>query len=110
LGRPKLRRTAIFAAELTFASAAVLSGEASARDAAAVAAGGGLVETHCAPCHGENLSNPNGIADLRQLRPEDRGRFNQTLQQGRGQMPSWAGMFSDAEVDQIWAFIESISN
>lgn len=83
-------------------------GAALAQDAEAARAGEQVFETNCAPCHGERMSNPNGIFDLTQLRPQDRPRFDKALANGKGQMPSWAGVLSPDEMDQVWAYIQSV--
>lgn len=69
-----------------------------------------LFETNCAPCHGERLSNPNNLFDLRELRPLDRARYNASVRQGKGQMPAWAGVFTDAEFDALWAYIRAVAD
>lgn len=83
-------------------------GVALAQDAEKARAGEQVFETNCAPCHGERMSNPNGIFDLITLRAEDRPRFDKALANGKGQMPSWAGVLSPDEMDQVWAYIQSV--
>jgi len=83
-------------------------GAALAQDAEKARAGEQIFEANCAPCHGERMSNPNGIFDLTQLRPQDRPRFDKALANGKGQMPSWAGVLSPEEMDQVWAYIQSV--
>ena len=83
-------------------------GAALAQDAEKARAGEQVFETNCAPCHGERMSNPNGIFDLTTLRAEDRPRFDKALANGKGQMPSWAGVLSPEEMDQVWAYIQSV--
>lgn len=87
---------------------ALSHGAAMAQDAEKARAGEQIFETNCAPCHGERLSNPNGIFDLTQLRPQDRPRFDRALANGKGQMPSWAGVLSPEEMDQVWAYIQAV--
>ena len=87
---------------------ALPQGAALAQDAEAARAGEQVFETNCAPCHGERMSNPNGIFDLTQLRPQDRPRFDKALANGKGQMPSWAGVLSPEEMDQVWAYIQAV--
>ena len=87
---------------------ALSHGAAWAQDSEKAHAGEQIFETNCAPCHGERLSNPNGIFDLTQLRPQDRPRFDKALANGKGQMPSWAGVLSPDEMDQVWAYIQSV--
>src|SRR5262245_3334082 len=80
---------------------------AAAQDSGQIAAGEALYDEHCAICHGEKLRSSGAVPDLRQLRADERARFNQIVQDGKGQMPSWAGMLSAEEIDQIWAYIRS---
>ena len=72
--------------------------------------GEALFETNCAPCHGERLSNPNNLFDLRGLGREERARFDVSVRQGKGQMPAWAGTFTDEEFDALWAYIRSVAD
>src|SRR5262245_38241458 len=76
-----------------------------AQDAAK--AGAEVYETNCSSCHGERLTNAGGMPDLRQLKPEDKAKFETTVNEGKGQMPSWNGILSDEEIGQIWAYIRS---
>ena len=91
---------------LALAQGAV-QGSALAQDAEKAQAGEGVFEANCAPCHGEKMSNPNGIFDLRRLRADERPRFDKVLATGKGQMPSWAGVLTPDEMDQVWAYIQS---
>jgi len=72
--------------------------------------GEALFETHCAPCHGERLSNPNNLFDLRGLGREERARFDASVRQGKGQMPAWEGTFTDEEFDALWAYIRALTD
>jgi mono/diheme cytochrome c family protein len=45
--------------------------------------------------------------DLKQFRADQRARFDEIVRNGKGQMPAWAGMIADEEIDQIWAYIRS---
>jgi mono/diheme cytochrome c family protein len=80
---------------------------ASAQDQAAAAAGQKVYDANCAPCHGDNLVNPGSSFDLKELRADERARFNKSVLDGRGQMPPWRGVLSDAELDQLWAYIRA---
>ncbi|MFN3888814.1 MAG: c-type cytochrome [Beijerinckiaceae bacterium] len=75
-----------------------------------VEAGERLFEDNCAPCHGERISNPNNLFDLKALGKDDRARFDRSVREGKGQMPAWEGTFSDEEFDGIWAYIRSIAD
>lgn len=69
-----------------------------------------LFEENCAPCHGERISNPNNLFDLKSLGKDDRARFDKSVREGKGQMPAWEGTFTDEEFDGIWAYIRSIAD
>jgi mono/diheme cytochrome c family protein len=45
--------------------------------------------------------------DLKLLRADQRARFDGIVRDGKGQMPAWAGMIPDEQIDQIWAYIRS---
>src|SRR5215470_12931646 len=80
---------------------------ATAQDRAKIEAGAEVYEMHCATCHGERLRNTGAAFDLLQLKPNERARFDEAVNDGKGQMPSWAGVLSADEIDQIWAYIRS---
>ena len=78
-----------------------------AQDQAAIGAGERIYDENCAACHGEKLRNPTAGADLRELGAGDRLRFDKAVAEGKGQMPSWTGVLSAEELDQVWAYIRS---
>jgi len=80
---------------------------AAAQDQVQIEAGEKLYDEHCASCHGEKLRSTGSAADLRELRAADRPRFDKALLEGRGQMPSWQGVLSADETDQVWAYIRA---
>ena len=86
------------------------TGLAAGQDAGQAAAGEEIFESNCAPCHGERISNPNGIFDLKELKSTDRPRFDKALREGKGQMPSWEGTLAPEEQDQVWAYIRSMAD
>ena len=90
-----------------FVMVALAAAPAVAQDRAKIEAGAEVYATHCASCHGERLRNTGAAFDLLQLKPNERERFVQAVNDGKGQMPSWAGVISDEEIDQIWAYIRS---
>jgi mono/diheme cytochrome c family protein len=75
-----------------------------------VEAGERLFEANCAGCHGERISNPNDLFDLKELRKDERARFDKSVREGKGQMPAWEGTFTDEEFDWIWAYIRSMAD
>jgi mono/diheme cytochrome c family protein len=82
-------------------------GMASAQDPAAVEAGEALYSEHCAECHGENLRSSSSVPDLRDLRQDQRGYFDQIVTDGKGQMPAWGGVMNEPELNQLWAYIRA---
>src|SRR5947209_8589769 len=85
----------------------LMTAPAMAQDRAKIEAGAEVYEMHCGTCHGERLRNSGGAFDLLQLKPNERARFEEAVNDGKGQMPSWAGVLSAEEIDQIWAYIRS---
>ena len=86
---------------------ALMTVPAIAQDRAKIEAGAEVYEMHCATCHGERLRNSGGAFDLLQLKPNERARFEEAVNDGKGQMPSWAGVLSAEEIDEIWTYIRS---
>ena len=41
---------------------------------------------------------------------DERARFNESVTDGKGQMPAWGGQLSSQEMDQLWAYIRSRAN
>jgi mono/diheme cytochrome c family protein len=79
-------------------------------DRAKIEAGETVYSTYCAPCHGDQLVSTGQFPNLRRLTPADRAKFDSTVRDGRNQMPPWRGVVSDEQVDQIWAYVRSISD
>jgi cytochrome c oxidase subunit II len=86
---------------------AVLANIAPVRAQSAADAGREVYAEHCAQCHGERLMATGAGPDLKLLSADQRARFDQIVLDGKGQMPAWAGMITDEEIDQIWAYIRS---
>jgi mono/diheme cytochrome c family protein len=78
-----------------------------AQDRAAIDAGAQVYADNCAICHGDRLINNGTAFDLRQLRADERPRFDRAMADGKGQMPAWEGVLSDEEIEQVWAYIRS---
>jgi len=70
-------------------------------------AGEMVYEQNCAECHGEKLRSSGAVPDLRKMPADARAIFDETVKNGRGQMPSWEGQLTDENFDQIWAYIRS---
>ena len=78
-----------------------------AQEPAQIEAGEAVYDEHCASCHGEKLRSSGSFPDLRELGAEDRTRFDQMLADGKGQMPSFQGLLTAQELDQLWAYVRS---
>ena len=98
---PKSLRTSLIVGALILVSAAL------AQDRAKITAGAEVYAERCAACHGERLRATGGAFDLLKLRPDERARFDQAVNDGKGQMPPWGGVLSAEEIDQLWAYLRS---
>jgi mono/diheme cytochrome c family protein len=79
----------------------------SAQDAAKIEAGENVYDTNCQICHGEQLVNTGQTFDLRRLRENERARFDNSVRNGKNQMPPWKGKLTDEEIDQLWHYIRA---
>lgn len=78
-----------------------------AQDRNKINAGSVIYAERCAACHGERLRATGVGFDLTKLKPEERERFDKAVNDGKGQMPPWAGVLNEDEIDQLWAYIRS---
>ena len=97
---------------LTFISLglALLGQTAMAQDAKKAARGERIYDTYCQTCHGDALVSSGQTFDLRRLRKDERPRFENAVQNGKGQMPPWKGVVSVEEMDLIWHYIRTLAN
>lgn len=73
----------------------------------ASASGDALYAEHCAACHGERLVSTGAVPDLRGYSADQKEKFDKMMSEGRGQMPSWEGVLSESEQNDIWIYIRS---
>jgi len=97
----------IFCCSVTAWAVAGFLAAASAQDQASIEAGEALYDEHCAMCHGEKLRTPGAVPDLRELRADQRSYFNETVTEGKGQMPAWGGILNEQQFDQLWSYIRA---
>jgi mono/diheme cytochrome c family protein len=90
---------------LGFALASMMT--ASAQDRAQIDAGESLYNNNCQICHGERLVSTGQTFDLRRLTENDRARFDNSVRNGKNQMPPWKGVLTDEEIDQLWQYIRA---
>lgn len=69
-----------------------------------------IYNTYCYACHGEDLVNSGQSFDLRKLKVTERARFENSVQNGKNQMPPWKGVITDQDMDMIWAYIRTRAN
>jgi mono/diheme cytochrome c family protein len=79
----------------------------SAQDAAKIEAGENVFSTNCAICHGDQLVSTGQTFDLRRLKNNERTRFENSVRNGKNQMPPWKGKLTDEEIDQLWHYIRA---
>ena len=87
--------------------AATASAQNAADDKAKIAAGEDVYNTNCAICHGDNLVNTGQTFDLRRLKADERPRFENSVRNGKNQMPPWKDVLSDEQIDQLWHYIRA---
>jgi len=86
---------------------AVLGHIAPVRAQSAVENGREVYAEHCAQCHGERLMATGAGPDLKLLGADRQAHFDQIVRDGKAQMPAFAGMITDEEIAQIWAYVRS---
>jgi mono/diheme cytochrome c family protein len=92
------------------ATCSLLAQPASAQDTAKAEAGENVYRTYCSPCHGDNLVSSGQTFDLRRLKAADRPRFENSVLNGKNQMPPWRGALTDEEIDQVWHYIRATAD
>jgi mono/diheme cytochrome c family protein len=88
-------------------SAAAASPQDAMPDKAKLETGETVYNNYCAVCHGDRLVSTGQFPNLRRLTANDRAKFATTVRDGRNQMPPWKDVLSDAEIDQLWAYIRA---
>ena len=100
----------MLATVLAFMPAAAAQDGASGEDQAKVAAGETVYNTYCAVCHGDQLVNTGQTFNLRRLKADERPRFENSVRNGKNQMPPWKGVLTDEKIDQLWHYIRANAN
>jgi mono/diheme cytochrome c family protein len=101
--------TFVYGAGICLMSAsALLAQDNPSPDAQAkIEAGEGVYNNNCQNCHGDQLVNTGQTFDLRRLTASDRARFDNSVRNGKNQMPPWKSVLTDEEIDQVWSYIRS---
>jgi mono/diheme cytochrome c family protein len=92
---------------LSFFAAVSMGPGAGAQDNAKIAAGEAVFGNYCATCHGDGLVSTGQTFDLRRLTAADRARFDNSVRNGKNEMPPWRGVLSDDEIDELWHYIRA---
>ena len=101
----KVRATIIV---LIAGAAGLLSVQAAlGQDEKQVEAGEAVYNDYCQTCHGANLVNSGQTFDLRKLRKDERPRFENSVTNGKNQMPPWKGVLDSEQLDALWAYIRA---
>lgn len=87
--------------------ATTLSSVATAQDKPKIEAGEKVYNNNCQICHGDQLVSTGQTFDLRRLTENDRARFDNSVRNGKNQMPPWKGYLTDEEIDQVWHYIRA---
>jgi mono/diheme cytochrome c family protein len=83
------------------------SSVATAQDMPKIEAGEKVYNNNCQICHGDQLVSTGQTFDLRRLTENDRARFDNSVRNGKNQMPPWKGYLTDEEIDQVWHYIRA---
>lgn len=83
------------------------SSEDPAPDKAKIEAGANVYNDNCQTCHGDRLVNTGQTFDLRRLKADDRARFENSVRNGKNQMPPWKDVLTAEEIDQVWSYIRA---
>ena len=94
---------------------AALSGAAWAQDrpparfaAQAIEQGREQFHRTCAQCHGRNMVNAGTTTyDLRKFPGDQEERFALSVNNGKGNMPSFKDALSNAQIQLLWAYVAS---
>ncbi len=89
---------------------AILTGNAFAQVADPAEKGERIYGNYCMTCHGESLINSGQSFDLRKLKVTEKARFENSVQNGKNQMPPWKGVISTSDMQYIWAYIRTLAN
>ena len=99
----KHRRLVLALATLALAPAA--AAQDAAKEQAAIKAGEAVYNNYCQTCHGDRLVSTGQTFDLRRLSAGDRARFENSVRNGKNQMPPWKDVLSEEELGQLWAYV-----
>jgi mono/diheme cytochrome c family protein len=109
-GSPRISAAIVLAWILSFVPVALADEASSDLDQVKIDAGETVYNTRCAICHGDDLVNTGQTFDLRKLKADERPRFENSVRNGKNQMPPWKGILTDENIDQLWHYIRAHAN
>ena len=89
---------------------AMFMASAFAQDQKKIEAGRAIYNNYCATCHGDAMVSSGQTFDLRRLRENERARFENSVLNGKDQMPPWKGVLGAEQIDALWAYVRSNAN
>jgi mono/diheme cytochrome c family protein len=105
---PVILRISLLLGVAIIANAAPRAALAQDQDKAKIEAGAQTFADYCSTCHGDNLVNTGPTTfDLRKLKADERPRFENSVTNGKKQMPPWKGVLNAEQIDQLWSYIRA---
>ena len=66
----------------------------------------GVYNMFCAHCHGKDMVNPGTSSfDLRKFPKDQKSRFVESVNSGRGDMPAWGDVLLPDELELLWHYV-----
>lgn len=95
---------------MAIALSVLLAGNATAQSVDPAEKGERIYGNYCMTCHGESLINSGQSFDLRKLKVTEKARFENSVQNGKNQMPPWKGVITQSDMQYLWAYIRTLAN
>lgn len=68
--------------------------------------GASIFAQNCAACHGVRMAEAaQGVVDLKKFPPDQKGRFVNSVNKGKNQMPPWGDVLAPGDIDALWAYV-----
>jgi mono/diheme cytochrome c family protein len=67
-----------------------------------------LYDLSCSICHGKNMINPGTSSfNLKEFPLDKKERFIESVNMGKGFMPSFGEIFDPEEIEQLWIYVST---
>jgi mono/diheme cytochrome c family protein len=67
--------------------------------------GAALFALNCATCHGTRMRNPQWATDLKTFPRAEHSRFVDSVNYGKGSMPSWDDVLKPDDIEALWSYV-----